>query len=453
MGCCYCKLKCGCFEFIVDEKKSDAPHKEGVYDEDVESVAGETVTKKKQLVPVSLKRGSSFVMLDQSDLGSSVMVANENINPDDHMKALKWENQQLRREIVLSKAIGSRGTLEEDNEILTHGDVERLRAMFDSKDDQNDGQISYDNTSKLCKQLGLNYTEEELKAQSEFLDPDGDSLVQWYDFLFWWTETQQKEHAFKLVAAKLNDFDREKVHLSYTGEENTPEYRIYYEYQQKSGKLKSISPWHDIPLYEQEGICNFICEIPKWTRAKFEIAVDELHNPIKQDTKNGQLRSYKHGDMMFNYGALPQTWENPKHIPKDTGRIGDNDPLDVIEIGMTQLATGSVTPVKILGVIALIDDGETDWKVIAININDPIAHELNDIHDVEKKLPNATNVIRHFLRVYKVCTGKPENKFALGERFMNSEYAQKVIEETHEQWKELAESGEKTAEYGDGHNN
>ena len=32
---------------------------------------------------------------------------------------------------------------------------------------------------------------------------------------------------------------------------------------------------------------------------------------------------------------------------------------------------GYVYPVKILGILALIDDDETDWKVIVINIRDP----------------------------------------------------------------------------------
>ena len=42
---------------------------------------------------------------------------------------------------------------------------------------------------------------------------------------------------------------------------------------------------------------------------------------------------------------------------------GDNDPVDVVEIGEAECAMGSVTPVKPLGVLAMIDDGELDWKV------------------------------------------------------------------------------------------
>ena len=31
---------------------------------------------------------------------------------------------------------------------------------------------------------------------------------------------------------------------------------------------------------------------------------------------------------------------------------------------------------KILGTIALIDEGETDWKVFCIDVNDPLAKEM-----------------------------------------------------------------------------
>ena len=32
---------------------------------------------------------------------------------------------------------------------------------------------------------------------------------------------------------------------------------------------------------------------------------------------------------------------------------------------------------KVLGILAMIDEGETDWKVIAINTEDPDAENLN----------------------------------------------------------------------------
>ena len=36
------------------------------------------------------------------------------------------------------------------------------------------------------------------------------------------------------------------------------------------------------------------------------------------------------------------------------------------------------------GVYAMIDDGELDWKVIAINAEDPKAALVNDVEDVER---------------------------------------------------------------------
>lgn len=38
---------------------------------------------------------------------------------------------------------------------------------------------------------------------------------------------------------------------------------------------------------------------------------------------------------------------------------------------------GQVKQVKILGVMALLDEGETDWKVIVIDVTDPLASSLN----------------------------------------------------------------------------
>lgn len=38
---------------------------------------------------------------------------------------------------------------------------------------------------------------------------------------------------------------------------------------------------------------------------------------------------------------------------------------------------GDVKHVKVLGVMALIDEGETDWKVLAIDVNDPLSSKMN----------------------------------------------------------------------------
>ena len=128
-----------------------------------------------------------------------------------------------------------------------------------------------------------------------------------------------------------------------------------------------ISIVNDIPLKNEDNTYNMICEIPKYTRKKMEINWKDIYNPIQQDiNKDGTLRTYNWGDMLFNYGAFPQTWENPNKMSEFANKYGDNDPLDVIDIGETQSTIGMVYKVKILGILGMIDQDELDWKVIAI---------------------------------------------------------------------------------------
>ena len=99
---------------------------------------------------------------------------------------------------------------------------------------------------------------------------------------------------------------------------------------------------------------------------------------------------------------MPQTWEDPDVVHPDAKAKGDNDPLDVCEIGLRILGVGEVTPVKVLGVICLIDEGEADWKIIAISLSDPWAQFFNDVADVERLLPGTIDSIREWFRTYKI---------------------------------------------------
>jgi inorganic pyrophosphatase len=56
---------------------------------------------------------------------------------------------------------------------------------------------------------------------------------------------------------------------------------------------------------------------------------------------NFSFCQFKKGDIYFNYGCFPQTWEDPTYIHPDAeGCRGDNDPLDVVEIGARIVAPG-----------------------------------------------------------------------------------------------------------------
>eukprot|EP00920_Eleutheroschizon_duboscqi_P039062 GHVT01093954.1.p1 GENE.GHVT01093954.1~~GHVT01093954.1.p1 ORF type:complete len:402 (+),score=58.10 GHVT01093954.1:250-1455(+) len=198
-----------------------------------------------------------------------------------------------------------------------------------------------------------------------------------------------------------------------------------------------ISPWHDVPLYASNGLLSMVVEIPKFATAKMEINTKLPGNPIIQDIKNGALRHYR-GPIYWNYGALPQTWENPDDPPgalldmsneeqqtkstsgknpkggssisrqdassalevprkaasqESTKNVvplnpkGDNDPLDVVEVGAKIIAFGAIVKVKALGGLCLIDEGEIDWKIIAIQEGDPNFDAINNLDDLDKFYP------------------------------------------------------------------
>ncbi|KAL0074813.1 inorganic pyrophosphatase [Phycomyces blakesleeanus] len=223
-----------------------------------------------------------------------------------------------------------------------------------------------------------------------------------------------------------------------TGTPFTESHRIYIE---KDGQI--ISPFHDIPLFTntEKSVLNMVVEIPRWTNAKIEVATGEEFNPLKQDVKKGKVRfvrnCFPYKGYLWNYGALPQTWEDPTQSNPDTNARGDNDPIDVCEIGEKLGVAGEVKEVKVLGVMALLDEGETDWKVIAIDTKDPLANKVHDIKDVETHFPGLLDATYRWFKIYKVPDGKPENEFAFDGQCKDKAYANTIIEETHEAWQKL----------------
>uniref|UniRef100_A0A674HRD9 inorganic diphosphatase n=1 Tax=Taeniopygia guttata TaxID=59729 RepID=A0A674HRD9_TAEGU len=214
---------------------------------------------------------------------------------------------------------------------------------------------------------------------------------------------------------------------------HSPEYRLFF----KDAAGRYISPFHDIPIYADAGknVFNMVVEVPRWTNAKMEISTKEPLNPIKQDVKKGKLRFvanvFPHKGYIWNYGAIPQVlWFIPVDHPSCWG--GGR----VLAIA-TVCSRGEVIQVKVLGTLALIDEGETDWKVIAINVEDPEAASYNDIEDVRRMKPGYLEATVDWFRRYKVPDGKPENQFAFNGEFKGKDFALDVIKGTHEHWKAL----------------
>ena len=202
-------------------------------------------------------------------------------------------------------------------------------------------------------------------------------------------------------------------------------------------KRKSVfvNVMHDIPFINPDGTYNMVCEIPRYTRKKMEMNWESPLTYIHQDVlDNGNKRSYQWGDMLFNYGALPQTWENPTLKCSYTHKYGDDDPIDVIDIGDTQAQCGQIYNVRVLGVLGMIDQNEMDWKVIALNVCDSHAEHILDIDDVDTYKPGTLHAIKEWMRVYKCAEGKVENQFAFNEQYQNALFAKNIILSTHLHW-------------------
>jgi inorganic pyrophosphatase len=87
--------------------------------------------------------------------------------------------------------------------------------------------------------------------------------------------------------------------------------------------------------------------------------------------------------------------------------------------------------------MALLDEEATDWKIIVIDVNDPLAPKLNDIEDVEKHLPGLLRATNEWFRIYKILDGKLENPFAFSGECKNRKYALEVIRECSDAWERL----------------
>lgn len=144
--------------------------------------------------------------------------------------------------------------------------------------------------------------------------------------------------------------------------------------------------WHDVPLGDNapEEI-NVIIEIPKGSNNKYE--VDKETGLIKLDRANYSAAAYP-----FDYGFAPKTlWE-------------DGDPLDVIVLTTYPLDPGILVAVRPVAVMDMVDGGESDYKIIAVPVEDKRWDDVNDLADVNA---HSIKEFQHFFETYKALKGKP----------------------------------------------
>ncbi|HVY73036.1 MAG TPA: inorganic diphosphatase [Candidatus Paceibacterota bacterium] len=144
--------------------------------------------------------------------------------------------------------------------------------------------------------------------------------------------------------------------------------------------------WHDVPLGDKAPLeFNVIIEIPKGSHNKYEI--DKETGLIALDRAN-----YSDAAFPYDYGFAPKTlWD-------------DGDALDVIVLTTWPLNPGIMVAVRPVGVMEMVDDGDSDFKVIAVPVSDKRWDDVQDIGDVNK---HSLKEFQHFLETYKALKGKP----------------------------------------------
>jgi len=84
-----------------------------------------------------------------------------------------------------------------------------------------------------------------------------------------------------------------------------------------------------------------------------------------------------------------------------------------------------------LGVAGLIDQGELDCKILAIEVNEAEERRIRNLADYNRVNPGAVEEILEWFRDYKTWEGKRRNKYAWNGEVMGQERAREIISESH----------------------
>mgnify|MGYP001560233844 CR=1 FL=1 len=145
---------------------------------------------------------------------------------------------------------------------------------------------------------------------------------------------------------------------------------------------------HNVPIGEKAPkVVNAVIEIPKGSHNKYEF--DEKLEVIKLDRVLYSPMFYP-----LDYGFIPET------------RSEDGDHLDIMIIGGDPVFPGCVVAARPIGLLKMIDGGEEDFKILAVQKDNPRFDSVKDISDIESSNPHLLKEISHFFQVYKDLQGK-----------------------------------------------
>lgn len=173
--------------------------------------------------------------------------------------------------------------------------------------------------------------------------------------------------------------------------------------------LHDIAPGENIP----ESI-NVIVEIPSGSNNKYEI--DKKTSVISLDRVNYSAAPYP-----FDYGFVPQTlWD-------------DGDALDVVIISSFPFYPGIMVKVKPVGVLEMVDEGESDYKIIGVPVDDQRFANVNDVKDLNQ---HKLKEISHFFETYKQLKNDKKENVVEVQGFKPKEEAFEAIKKAIELYKE-----------------
>jgi inorganic pyrophosphatase len=139
-----------------------------------------------------------------------------------------------------------------------------------------------------------------------------------------------------------------------------------------------------------DGTVNVVVEIPAGTSAKWEVDKDD--GVLRWELENGKPRIVQYLAYPANYGMVPRTL-----LAEEDG--GDGDPLDVVVLG-DALPRGAVVRARLVGVLRLLDGGEQDDKLVAVQEGSALA-AAQDLAELEALFPGVTTILETWFSSYK----------------------------------------------------
>jgi inorganic pyrophosphatase len=166
------------------------------------------------------------------------------------------------------------------------------------------------------------------------------------------------------------------------------------------------------PAINDDGTVNVVIECPAGTTAKWVVDPDGV---LRRKYDGDAPRSYKYLPFPANYGMVPGTL-----LAHEIG--GDGEPLDALVLGPA-VPRGTVVRTRVIGVLALLEAGEQDDKMVTVPEGPPF-DRVDDIEELDRLFPGVTVILETwFLNV------KGQNVFqSFG--FLGSSAARRLLQAT-----------------------